>query len=523
MARKMARDDGPTRHPPPESVDGPTGDDEGQSIGIPISGTYSTDFNAAHNDDHHVDVDHHDPYPYPPWFYRRGAKRSDGDDHTHWPEDHVVGADNDGLSSVPVRPAWEKEDDHADFPFKKRAAQPGDAPDSVDGPTGDDEGQEANIPISSTWSTEAHWWHNDDHSVDVHDHPYYPYVKRTDGHDGPDAVAVSGVSSENENNYNNDDHSVDVHDHPYYPYARRAAQPHDGPDSVDGPTGDDEGQEASIPISGTWSNEANWWHNDDHSVDVHDHPYYPYVKRTDGHDGPDAVAVGGVSSENENNYNNDDHSVDVHDHPYYPYVKRTDGHDGPDAVAVSGVSSKDENNYNHDDHSVDVDKHDSPYDFGTEHGPQAVKTMHMVHTVTHTEYRESHGTAQCQQPAAPVTVHVPMACGSSMATPSSPALFHAPSSSMAPVSSMAPLQSSTSVVKMYAPASSSAFVTPSSAVAPKLFAPSSSMATPSSSASVSPSASSSFVPFTGGASHVSSAASVAAVVGGLSALLALVL
>ena len=573
-AAKMARDDGPTRHPPPQSVDGPTGDDEGQSLNIPISGYWSNEFNSAHDEDNSVDVDdhhhhHHDPYPYPGWFNRRGLKPDHG-------------------------------------------------PDSVDGPTGDDEGQSASIPISGSWEHEVNWWNHEDNSVDVDDHGHHghhghhPWARRAnqgdvapvyvDHHDGAhqdhhgaegpppfsngDDVASVYLGHDGSHHgndgpegfppFSSGDDVAPVHiNHPdgadHSPYARRAAQGGDAPDSVDGPTGDDEGQSASIPISGSWEHEESWWNHEDNSVDIdhhdhHDHHghhgHHPWARRAaQGGDAPDSVdgptgddegqsasiPISGSWEHEANWWSHEDNSVDIdnhdhHDHPhhgYHPWVKRTDPVNEEDLHSVNAQVA-------HDNPLVDVPE-SSPCNMGALHSQQApVKTMHMVHTVTHTEYSESHATPQCQQPAVPVI------------SPSSSAMFHGPSS-------MAPLEATSSLVKVFAPASSSqmyapassnvygpasssqmyapvssnvyapasskmfapasskAFATPSSsAVAPLRFAPSSS-ATPSGSASGSASPSSSFVPFTGGASHVSSAASVAAIVGGLSALLAFAL
>ena len=474
---RAAASSGAVRHPPPTSVDGPTGDDQGQNLDIPISGHYSTEFTGWHHDDHHVDVNNNNPYPYPPWFGRRALIPSASP------------------SSVPL-------------PSSTPSSGAGSSPESVSGPTGDDGGQSLTIPISGSYSSEFNNWRSDDHSTDVNNNGYWrrallpnPSASQSsaqpsgtpasspDSVDGPTGddggqsltIPISGYYSSEFNWWNKDDHSTDVNNNGYpYPYAKRSPQPSGSPESVDGPTGDDGGQNLGIPISADYSNEVNWYNHDDHSVDVNNNGYpYPYVKRTDG-----PASVDGPT-----------------------------GDDGGQSlsVPVSGSSTNVDNLSSNDDHSVTVDNGPSPAGMDpANHGPAAASSSSSApahaaacsanvehHTVFHTVTQQAHAPA-----AAPVTVTVTAGC-----SPSNP--VEAPASSPAP---------STSVAQLFAP---SASATPSSSgVAPQRFGPSSSVVA---SSSASASASSSMTPITGAAGSIHATAGVAAVVGVVSAVLAFAL
>ncbi|KAJ5734526.1 hypothetical protein N7533_012929 [Penicillium manginii] len=279
---------------------GPSGNDEGQTFNMPITGNFNTDVNESSQDDHSVDIKNKDIHPAPviapvhvhppphfegppahveehpvhgrphfggpPPFYEADGNNNDNfngdhfnvvenDLHHDWANDNNNGNFNGDHFGVV------ENDQHVDW--VKRAAPGGTAlggpgggghgpagyPDHVSGgtalggPSGDDEGISYGRPITADIHSNVNEYSKDDHSVDI---------KHTDIHPG----------------------------HPFGTPFKRHWGPHNGGTALGGPSGDDEGQTFNMPITVNTHTGINEYAKDDHSVkvkntNVHSPPVFP--------------------------------------------------------------------------------------------------------------------------------------------------------------------------------------------------------------------------------------------------------
>ncbi|KAJ5811923.1 hypothetical protein N7474_008224 [Penicillium riverlandense] len=133
----------------PTLLGGPSGNDKGDAVGSITPNVHTnSDVNEWSKDDHSIDVKDKDVYPPPvPW------------------EEPVTFLEGPG----PVVPGL--------GPFKKRHWPSGGT--AIGGPSGDDEGQSFDMPITGNFHTDVNEFNHDDHSIkvkhkDIHEPPYLP-------------------------------------------------------------------------------------------------------------------------------------------------------------------------------------------------------------------------------------------------------------------------------------------------------------------------------------------------------------
>ncbi|KAL4922362.1 hypothetical protein BDW62DRAFT_52181 [Aspergillus aurantiobrunneus] len=267
-------------HPETSVIDGPEGDDVGNSASVPTVNTFSSEVEDEYTDNHSVDakndvdIDHKHGRPHP----KRGH-----------PETSVIdgpeGADVGNSAAIPTVNSFSsdvdedyKDDHHWDqkneldverpwgFPWKRGH------PDTsvIGGPSGDDVGNAATNPTSNSFSSNVDEDYKDDHhwdlqnEVDVDNHP--PEWPR------PFFGPVHAAGGRH--------HAM--HD-------ARAFRPDQGDTSViDGPEGLDSGNSFSAPTDNSVDSKTEETYNDDHhvkadsSADIDSHPY-PGLPHFEGH------------------------------------------------------------------------------------------------------------------------------------------------------------------------------------------------------------------------------------------------
>lgn len=333
------------------ALGGPTGEDSDGGFVSP----YSTDIKTNHQvkqwskDDHSVNIKHKDEFP---------------DRHTP------------AVFDGPQVPGM--------GPFGKRGGSGGTA---LGGPSGDDGGQEFNMPLTAIVHTDVNDFNQDDHSIEeenTHVHPGWGYAKRWHPEEGGTALGGPGGGSH---------HGAEGPHHP------------NGGTALGGPSGDDDGITFSKPNTANIKTNVNEANTDDHSIDLkhtdvyHNHgPYWGWKRGFGPSNG--GTALGGPSGDDEgqsfnmpttvdvntavNEQNQDDHSIDLkHKDVYNGWGGYKRGY-GPEhangGTALGGPSGDDEgqsfnmpttvdvntnvNEKNQDSHSIDLkhkDIHGGPY------------------------------------------------------------------------------------------------------------------------------------------------------------------
>ncbi|KAF4151019.1 hypothetical protein CNMCM6936_007967 [Aspergillus lentulus] len=276
----------PVFHPPPgpgfrkrEGGDttffgGPSGDDGGNSASFEFDSSYTSSVKDYYKDDHSVDVENHVIHP-PPVFH------------------------------PPPGPGFRKREG-GDITF-------------IGGPSGDDGGNSASFEFVNSYASSVKDAYKDDHSVDIkntvihpppvfHPPPVSGFRKRNDGgshisspnyheHAKPAVVEDSGKPAKDggitfikgpsgndggnsadiefDSNYASavedhykDDHSVDVKNHIVAPPAvpKGFRKRGSGPVFYDGPSGDDEGNDADFVFDNEYASKVDSHYVDDHSV-----------------------------------------------------------------------------------------------------------------------------------------------------------------------------------------------------------------------------------------------------------------
>lgn len=336
---------------------GPSGNDEGQTFNMPITGNFNTDVEESSEDDHSVDVKnkhiHSAPiiapvHVHPPPHYE-GRPAYVEEHHIHGPE-HFGGPppfvhvhdnnknnnnnnDNDDfhIAAVDQHHDWQKRfgpeaggtalggpggGGHGHDGFHGHSGGT-----ALGGPSGDDDGINFGEPITADIHTKVNEYSKDDHSIDIkHKHVHSPAVlpygspykrewgpKHGWGHEHG-GTALGGPSGDDEGQTFNmpitvnthtgihedsqDDHSVKVKNThfspgPYIPeggHFRRAYSPDrmsgggGGGTAEGGPSGDDEGTNFSSPTSVGVDTGVNEHHEDNHAVKIDnthvDRPHY---------------------------------------------------------------------------------------------------------------------------------------------------------------------------------------------------------------------------------------------------------
>ncbi|KAJ5681992.1 uncharacterized protein N7477_001932 [Penicillium maclennaniae] len=229
--------DGPEDFPYPvqaggTALGGPSGEDDGINFDNGIHADFHTNVKEYSHDDHSIDIKHTDIYPPPP-FPPFGApiKRS-------W---------------VSEQGGWERESGGT----------------AMGGPSGNDGGQEFNMPITINTETSIKESYADDHSIDIKHKDVYPYPAAFPEFGGPGPVIPEGGESHFKRAYS--------------PSEDRTGGGGGGGTAEGGPSGEDDGINFSDPTDVSVDSNVSEHHEDNHSIkidDTHVHqpqmPWMPY-------------------------------------------------------------------------------------------------------------------------------------------------------------------------------------------------------------------------------------------------------
>ncbi|PWY70618.1 hypothetical protein BO83DRAFT_409046 [Aspergillus eucalypticola CBS 122712] len=452
----------PHPHWPRDLIKCESGIDTGNSASLPITNSFASQVNEASKDDHSVDYKP-DPKPVPV------------------PVPGESGIDTGNSATLPITNA---KDDHSEQPDPKPVPvpvpvhghpHPHHPRDLIKGESGIDTGNSATIPITNAFSSQYNEASKDDHSVDAdvkdtavkgvpvhHGRPDHHHARDLiKGESGIDTgnsatIPITNAFSSEYNEASKDDHSVDAdvkdtavkgvpvyHGRPDHHHAR---------DLINGESGIDTGNSASIPITNVFSSQENEAHQDDHSVDadikdtaidrpehghLHGHPHLPrdLIKGESGIDTGNSatIPITNVFSSEYNEADKDDHSVDVDskktdvDEPHRHHHRADDsliqGESGIDTgnsaiLPVTNVYGQATNEAYSDDHSVsadvkdtDVDAHHEPTEPHDSHDPHDSSKPHDVgvdpiaHSGEDDSAKDVDSSSSCASPVVHEIVH----------------------------------------------------------------------------------------------------------------------
>lgn len=203
------------------AMGGPSGEDEGIEWEGGAEADLHSNVNEYSHDDHSIDLKHTDIYPPPPVEF----------------------------GPPPFGP-----------PFK-RHWEPQTGGTAMGGPSGDDEGQTFNMPITVDTNTGIHEYSHDDHSIDLEHHDVYPPPVPPFGAAG--AFVPEGAPLRRA----------------YSPSANERVP---GGTAMGGPSGDDDGINFGAPNSVEVDSNVHEHHEDNHAIkaestDVHAVPHMPWL------------------------------------------------------------------------------------------------------------------------------------------------------------------------------------------------------------------------------------------------------
>ncbi|KAJ5287842.1 hypothetical protein N7478_003528 [Penicillium angulare] len=240
----------PKRHWPSGGTagGGPSGNDEGQSFNMPITGNFHTDVNEYNKDDHSIAIKNknihpppiieapvHPPFAGPPGGFRESHGASP--DHFHVPATAFTKRFSPGGTAM----GGPGGGGHS-HGFPGPVISGGTA---MGGPSGDDDDGNLNFGKTANIHSSVNEHSKDDHSVDIKHKDIYP----------PPPPFVHPPFG-----------------HPF----KRSLRPHEGGGTaMGGPSGDDGGQEFNMPITIDTDTAVNESYDDDHSVDLKHTDVYP--------------------------------------------------------------------------------------------------------------------------------------------------------------------------------------------------------------------------------------------------------
>ncbi|KAJ6081613.1 hypothetical protein N7499_006487 [Penicillium canescens] len=303
-------------------IGGPSGNDEGQSFDMPITGVFQTEVNDYNKDDHSIAVKNKDVHP-PPQFHGPPPQFHPPHGYHGRPAGPPSAAFNAPPSTFEKR--WGPEEEHGTVmggpgggshhgPAGFHHPHGGTV---IGGPSGDDEGISFSKPVTGHFKTNVNEYSKDDHSIDlkhkdVYPPPHFPPwgapFKRGWGREHEKGATVMGGPSGNDggqsvsapvtvdtdtdvNEHSEDDHSIhlkhkDVYPPPHFPpwgapFKRGWGREHEkGATVMGGPSGNDGGQSFSAPVTVDTDTDVNEHSEDDHSIhlkhkDVYPPPHFP--------------------------------------------------------------------------------------------------------------------------------------------------------------------------------------------------------------------------------------------------------
>ncbi|KAJ5895065.1 hypothetical protein N7495_006756 [Penicillium taxi] len=266
------------------AIGGPSGDDEGQSFNLPITGVFNTEVTEINKDDHSIKVKDKNinapvviSHPGPEFVHgpETGYRTASGDDakpeHFHVPAteygkrwDEFGGTAIGGPSGGDGDNFDEGHGDASPPPYVGGGT-------ALGGPSGDDEGISFGAPVNVGINTKVKEYSKDDHSINLK-HEDIWYKRDWDPRDGTPFGGPNGL-----------DEFGDA-----APYeseggapSRDESHPGNHPDvvggtAIGGPSGNDGGQSFNMPISIETNTDIKEKYQDDHSIDIkHEEVYAP--------------------------------------------------------------------------------------------------------------------------------------------------------------------------------------------------------------------------------------------------------
>lgn len=352
---------------------GPSGNDEGQSFNMPITGIFHTDVNEYSKDDHSIHVKNKDIHPGPiieaPAFH---------------PPPQFAGPPNGPGGHGSFRMASGESSKKFEVPaesFAKRFIPGGTAmggpgggeshgPESygegypviaggtaMGGPSGDDKGIDWDMSQTADIKTNVNEDYEDDHSINI---------KNKDVYLPPS--------------------------HPPFAFPKRSLYPHSGGTAMGGPSGNDGGQSFNMPITIETDTAVNEHYEDDHSIDLKHKDVYPAPHFPPFHGGRPfrrAYSPDSADREGGDDDDNDDFSPPVISGGTAMGGPSGDD-DGIDFSSPTHIGVDTNVNEHHDDnHAIKLDTttvHPSSWDF---HPVPAPAPVHEAHEIpAHTSHEE---------------------------------------------------------------------------------------------------------------------------------------
>ncbi|KAJ5301070.1 uncharacterized protein N7443_006072 [Penicillium atrosanguineum] len=219
--------DGPEGFPYPiqaggTAMGGPSGEDDGIEFDNGIHADFHTNVNEYSHDDHSIDIKHTDIYPPPPPHF--GPPGFGG----------------------PFKRSWETE---------QSGWEPESGGTAMGGPSGNDGGQEFNMPITINTETAVKESYADDHSIDIKHKDVYPHPPAFPEFGGPGPVIPQGGPFKRA----------------YSPSSEeRTAGGGGGGTAEGGPSGEDDGINFGDPTDVGVDSNVSEHHEDNHAIKIDD-------------------------------------------------------------------------------------------------------------------------------------------------------------------------------------------------------------------------------------------------------------
>ncbi|KAJ6104664.1 hypothetical protein N7523_010984 [Penicillium sp. IBT 18751x] len=215
--------DGPEDFPYPvqaggTALGGPSGEDDGINFDNGVHADFHTNVKEYSHDDHSIDIKHTDIYPPPFPPFGAPFKRS-------W---------------VSEEGGWERESGGT----------------AMGGPSGNDGGQEFNMPITINTETDIKESYADDHSIDVKHKDVYPHPAAFPAFGGPGPVIPEGGEAPFKRAYS--------------PSEDRTGGGGGGGTAEGGPSGEDDGINFGDPTDVGVDSNVSEHHEDNHSIKIDD-------------------------------------------------------------------------------------------------------------------------------------------------------------------------------------------------------------------------------------------------------------
>lgn len=355
------------------AIGGPSGNDEGQSFDMSVTGVFNTEVEDENKDDHSIDIKDKNIYAPPPVVLH--------------PPPHFSGPSRGGYNP------------HAAFGKRFGPHAGGTA---IGGPSGNDGGQSFSAPTNIKTSTDVSEHNEDDHSIglkheDIYAHPFGPF-RRSENH-GP--AGHGGAPPAGHFEPHPESHFAPHTESHYEPHSEPHYEPHPEPHFENHPEPHYEN------------------HPEPHYAPHYSPSYKPHYE-------PHTTFETELTELKNNNNGPAAGSIAFGRRAYAPTPETSvgggtaiggpSGNDGGSSFSAPtdiGVST-DVNEHNEDNHAIEgefthVHPGASPEHAREEHveAPQCAAQVHeVVHTVTKTQYKTAEATHVVYQPA-PAFEHDP--------------------------------------------------------------------------------------------------------------------